>query len=190
MKSRLAEDVGPSVAAEVYWQIGRRVIAQVTGSGYRTAVWFTPSGEGGFVREWLEGLGSLELRPQPPGPFSDRLSLAFSRYFAEGARRAVIVGINCPGVDRRLVAEAFSALTTQDVVVGPTASGHCYLVGVREPQPALLRGLPTAFVQQIARRASAAQLRLRLLRPLRAVNTAQDARLAGLLESRPTMGQD
>lgn len=191
VKTRLADDVGPSVAAEVYWQLGRRVIMQVTASGYRTTIWFTPPTEGGFVREWLEGLGHFELRSQPHGSLGDRLAQAFGRYFAERARRAVIIGVDCPGVDRRLVADAFNALATHDVVLGPTPAGSCYLIGVREPQLALLRGLRNAaFTQHLTRRAAAAGLETRVLRPLRPVNTAQDARLAGLLESRPTLGQD
>lgn len=60
IKVRLAEDVGPSAAAEVHWQIGRRIVSQVAGSGYRTTVWFTPPSEGSFIREWLEGLGRVD----------------------------------------------------------------------------------------------------------------------------------
>lgn len=190
VKTRLAADVGPSVAAEVYWQVGRRIVAQVTGSGYRTTVWFAPSTEGVFVREWLEGLPRVELRPQHAGRLGDRLIHTFSRCFADGARRALIISSDCPGVDRRLVAEAFNALGDADIVIGPTAVGGCYLVGLREPQPALLRGLPSAggatlLLPQLGARAVAARLRLRLLRPLRAVRTAQDARLLGLLATRP-----
>lgn len=197
VKSRLADDVGPSVAAEVYWQIGRRVIAQVTASDYRTTIWFTPAGEATFVREWLEGLGRLELRPQSGGALGDRLGAAFTRHFVDGARGggggAVIIGVDCPGIDRRVVADAFHALESHDVVAGPTpgAGGEVYLVGLRAPQPALLRGLRgTGFLHHLTRRAGGQNRSLHLLRPLRPVISAQDARLAGLLESRPTLGEN
>jgi glycosyltransferase A (GT-A) superfamily protein (DUF2064 family) len=192
VKLRLAEQVGPSAAAEVHWQVGRRVVARVVGPGYRTTVWFTPSSEGAFVREWLDGLGRVEWRAQAVGQLGERLAHAFARHFAEGARRVVLLAGDCPGVDRRLVAGAFAALSACDVVLGPTPSGGCYLLGLKAPQPALLRGLRgTAggppLLPQARARARAAGLRLRLLRPLREVRSPQDARVHGLLPSRSTI---
>ncbi len=184
VKPRLSEDVGPSTAAEVYWQVGRRVIASVAGSGYRTITWFTPSTEGAFVREWLDGVGRVELRPQGSGGLGERLAQAFARHFADGAQRAVIIGTECPGLERRHVTEAFAALDAGDLVLGPTPAGGVYLIGLREPQPALLRGVQwssAAILAQLKARAVGARLASHLLRPLRAVETWQDARALGLL---------
>lgn len=187
VKTRLTEDVGPSTAAELYWQVGRRVVTSVAGSGYRTIIWFTPSTEGAFVREWLDGVGRVELRPQGGGALGERLVQAFARHFADGARRAIIVGMDCPGIERRHVAEAFTALDAHDVVLGPTQAGGVYLIGLREPQPALFRGVhwSSAAVQaQLKARAADARLAPHLLRPLREVETLQDARVLGLLSGR------
>jgi hypothetical protein len=187
VKTRLTEDVGPSTATELYWQVGRRVVTSVAGSGYRTIIWFTPSTEGAFVREWLDGLGRVELRPQGGGALGERLVQAFARHFADGARRAIIVGTDCPGIERRHVAEAFAALDAHDVVLGPTQAGGVYLIGLREPQPALFRGVhwSSAAVQaQLKARAADARLVPHLLRPLREVETLQDARVLGLLSGR------
>src|SRR2546422_2078186 len=43
VKTRLAEDIGPSAAADVYWRLGRHVVRSAAGAGYRTTVWFTPA---------------------------------------------------------------------------------------------------------------------------------------------------
>ncbi len=187
VKPRLAQDVGPSTAAELYWQVGRRVVTSVAGSGYRTIVWFTPPTEGAFVREWLDGVGRVELRPQGGGGLGERFGQAFARHFADGARRVIIVGTDCPGVERRHVTEAFAALDAGDVVLGPTQAGGVYLIGLREPQPALFRGVPwsNAAVQaQLKARAAAARIVSHLLRPLRELETLQDARALGLLTGR------
>jgi len=64
VKTRLAADVGPSAAAEVYWQMGFKIVATTAGLGYRTVLWFTPADEAAFVREWLERAARLEFRPQ------------------------------------------------------------------------------------------------------------------------------
>jgi glycosyltransferase A (GT-A) superfamily protein (DUF2064 family) len=180
--------VGPSAAAEVQWQVGRRIVSQVAGSGYRTTVWFTPSSEGAFVREWLAGVGRIDFHTQPPGRVGERLSQAFGRLFHGGARRVVLVGGDCPGVDRRLVSEAFTALGGHDVVIGPTWSGRFYLVGLNEPRPALFRGLRgPRTLAAVKSRSVGLGLRLRLLRPLREIRTLQDARVLGLLKSRSTI---
>ena len=186
VKSRLTADVGPSTAAELYWQVGRRVVTNVAGSGYRTIIWFTPPGESAFVREWLEGIGRVELRPQGGGGLGERLVQAFARHFAEGAQRVIIVSTDCPGVERRCVIEAFAALDACDVVLGPTQGGGVYLIALREPQPALFRGVQwssAAVRAQIKARVAHGRLAIRLLRPLREVETLQDARGLGLLQA-------
>ncbi len=126
----------------------------------------------------------MELRPQAGGAIGERLANAFARHYADGAKRAIIVGTDCPGVERRHVIEAFTALESRGIVLGPTHGGRVYLIGLREPQPALFRGVPWssgAVFGQIKARAAAAHLGLHLLRPLREVNTLQDARVLGLL---------
>jgi len=186
VKTRLAEDIGPSGAADVYWRLGRQVVGATAGGGYRTTVWFTPPDEAPFVREWLDGVGQVALRPQVGANLGDRLAHAFASEFAEGARRAVIVGSDCPGVGRGVVAEAFTALAGHDVVLGPALDGGYYLIGLAAPQPALFRGIPwstAAVAVQTRTRARALGLSCHVLRPLRDVDTARDARVLGLLNS-------
>ena len=185
VKSRLAAEVGPSTAADVYWRAGRQVVATALGPGYRAVVWYSPASEAAFVREWLDGLGRFELRPQGGGSLGARLAAAFLRHFRDGASRVVIVGTDCPGVDRRVVLDALGQLGAADVVMGPTLDGGYYLLGLRAPQPLLFRGLAWtggSVAAQTRARAQALGLRLRTLRPLRDVDTARDARLLGLLK--------
>lgn len=184
VKLRLADDIGPSGAAEVSGRLGRQVVAATVASGQRTTVWFTPAAEAAFVREWLEGAGRVRLRPQVGASLGERLTHVFAREFADGGRRVVIIGTDCPGVDRRLVAEAFTALAGYDVVLGPASDGGCYLVGLTAPRAALFRGVAgpaSAVSQRTLVQARALGLSCRVLRPLRAVVTAGDARVLGLL---------
>jgi glycosyltransferase A (GT-A) superfamily protein (DUF2064 family) len=97
----------------------------------------------------------------------------------------VIVGTDCPGVDRRVVLDALGQLGAADVVMGPTLDGGYYLLGLRAPQPWLFEGVNWtggSVAAQTRARAQALGLRLRTLRPLRDVDTVQDARLLGLLK--------
>jgi len=185
VKSRLAAEVGPSTAAEVYGRAGRQVVAASLGPGYRTVVWYSPASEAAHVREWLDGLGRFELRPQGGGSLGARLATAFLRHFRDGASRVVIVGTDCPGVDRRVVLDALGHLGAADVVMGPTLDGGYYLLGLGAPQPLLFQGVTWtagSVAAQTRAHVQALGLRLRTLRPLRDVDTARDARLLGLLK--------
>lgn len=185
VKSRLAVEVGPSTAAEVYQQAGRRVVAATLGAGHRTVVWYAPASEAAYVRDWLRDLGRFELRPQSAGSLGTRLAAAFARHFRDGADRVVLIGTDCPGVDRRLVLEAFATLGSADVVMGPTLDGGYYLLGLHEPQPMLFQDIAWTtgtVAAQTRARAAALGLRVRVLRPLRDVDTARDARLLGFLK--------
>jgi len=187
VKTRLAAEIGPSSAAEVYRRLGRRVVSGIAGSEHRSTVWFTPAREAPFVREWLDGLGRVAFRPQAGASLGDRLTHAFTTEFAEGARRVVIIGSDCPGVDRRIVQQAFTALGEHDVVLGPALDGGYYLVGLAAPHPALFRGISwstAAVAAQTRTRARAHGLSCHVLKPLRDVDTLRDARVLGLLGPR------
>lgn len=191
VKTRLAQDIGPSGAAEVYWRLGRHVVRSTAGSGYRTTVWFTPAGAASLVRQWLRGVAGrhVTLRPQVGASLGARLVTAFAGEFAAGARRVVIIGSDCPGVDGRLVRAAFAALGRHDVVLGPARDGGYYLIGLAAPRPALFRGIawstPVVAVETRAR-ARALGLSCHLLRRLRDVDTARDARLLGFWRTQGT----
>ncbi len=188
VKTRLAAEIGSRAAAALYRRVGRQVVAASVGRDYRTIVWFTPPAAGAGVRAWLDGLGVWSFRAQPPGTLGTRLAHAFARSFAEGdgggEGGVVIIGTDCPGVDRRAVAQAFAVLRTHDLVLGPARDGGYYLIGLRALEPALFRGIPwsTGDVTRATRaRARALGLTCRLLGPLRDVDTARDARVLGLL---------
>ncbi|HEX4575659.1 MAG TPA: TIGR04282 family arsenosugar biosynthesis glycosyltransferase [Gemmatimonadales bacterium] len=184
VKTRLADDIGPSGAAQLYWRLGRQVVAVSVGSGYRTTVWFTPARRGSLVRHWLDAVGPVTFQPQRGRTLGSRLAHAFATEFAAGARRVVMIGSDCPGVDRRLVRLAFAALRDHDLVLGPARDGGYYLIGLAAPEPALFRAIAwstAAVTSQTKARASALGLGFRLLKPLRDVDTAPDARALGLL---------
>lgn len=186
VKRRLAGEVGAATAADVYRRIGRQVIDAVAGSGYQTTVWFTPATERRLVQDWLGDAGRLDFRPQSSGPLGTRLRHTFARHFAQGGGPIIVIGTDCPGIDRRLILDAFGNLATRDVVLGPALDGGYYLVGLKRPRPELFRGISwstPAVLAQTRARARALGLAVGLLQPLRDVDTARDAHLLGLLKS-------
>lgn len=147
------------------------------GGGHRPA-W------GRLVRTWLDGLGVSRFHAQPDGDLGSRLGAAFARHFSEAARRVVIIGSDCPGVDRRVIGEAFAALDDHDVVLGPARDGGYYLIAMKSLEESLFRGITwssSAVLRETRAIACRLGLSCGLLRPLRDVDTISDARALGLI---------
>jgi glycosyltransferase A (GT-A) superfamily protein (DUF2064 family) len=113
----------------------------------------------------------FEIVPQCAGPLDERLAAAFA-----GVRGpALLVGMDTPQVTPGLLVVDWRAA---DAVFGPAADGGFWALGLREPDPALLRGVPmsTSATGAIQRaRLVAAGLRVAELPQLRDVDTAADA---------------
>lgn len=75
----------------------------------------------------------LTVRPQRGRSEGRRLRACFDDLLASHPR-AVVVGSGLPDLHPRLLQSAFEILERRDVVVGPTARGGIYLVGMREPR--------------------------------------------------------
>ncbi len=185
VKTRLAADVGPRRAARLYRGMGREIVARcVRPEAYRTVIWFSPPGAQRLVRTWLGGLPVSGFAPQRDGGLGVRLSAALGRHFGEGARRVVVIGSDCPHLERGSITRAFAALDVSDVVIGPAGDGGFYLLGLRAPAAGLFRGVAwsTASVgDQTLANAERLGLACSLLPTLRDVDTVADARALGLI---------
>jgi uncharacterized protein len=113
----------------------------------------------------------FDIVPQCGGPLDERLAEAFAA--VDGP--ALLIGMDTPQVTPGLMAVDWRAA---DAVFGPAADGGFWALGLREPDPALLRGVPmsTSATGAIQRaRLVAAGLRVTELPQLRDVDTAADA---------------
>jgi rSAM/selenodomain-associated transferase 1 len=122
---------------------------------------------------WLPA--GLAVVPQVPGGLDERLAGAFA---AAGPGPALLVGMDTPQVGTDLLAAAVRALGDTDAVFGEAADGGWWALGLRRPDPGLLRGVPTSRSDTGARqraRLLAAGLRVAELSVQRDVDTAADA---------------
>ncbi|MEU6665701.1 DUF2064 domain-containing protein [Streptomyces sp. NPDC046727] len=113
----------------------------------------------------------FDVVPQCAGGLDLRLADAFAR--CDGP--ALLIGMDTPQVTPELLTADFAGY---DACFGPAEDGGFWALGLAEPDPALLRGVPmstpdTGAVQR--RRLVAAGLRVRDLPRLRDVDTAADA---------------
>ena len=128
----------------------------------------------------------------PPGPYvpfgfdavrqrgdglDERLAHAFDDAHARCPAPVLLIGMDTPQVTPSLLTAAVRALDASDAVIGPAEDGGFWLLGLRRPEPALLRGVPmsspgTGAAQH--ERLLRAGLRVFVAPALRDVDTAPD----------------
>jgi rSAM/selenodomain-associated transferase 1 len=57
--------------------------------------------------------------------------------FKNKIEKMIIIGTDCPDVNQNFIEEAFGALNSQDVVLGPARDGGYYLIGLSQSFPML-----------------------------------------------------
>jgi rSAM/selenodomain-associated transferase 1 len=62
----------------------------------------------------------------------ERMSEAFSAAFHAGFSRVICIGSDCLELSANLITDAFKALGSSDVVLGPAVDGGYYLVGMKK----------------------------------------------------------
>jgi rSAM/selenodomain-associated transferase 1 len=178
VKTRLAAALGPVQAAALYRAIAEEEIRRTAPRGreYERVFCFDPPDARDEIAAWLPG---EVLEPQAGADLGARMAAAFAAAVAAGARRVAIVGTDVPACGREHVAEAFRALDGHDLALGPTHDGGYYLIALDRPRPALFRSIPwstAAVLAATAERAGNLGLSVRMLDPLRDVDTLDDVR--------------
>ncbi|MER6692649.1 TIGR04282 family arsenosugar biosynthesis glycosyltransferase [Streptomyces minutiscleroticus] len=113
----------------------------------------------------------FDVVPQCGGGLDERLAAAF----AACGEPALLVGMDTPQITPSLLTVDFEDC---DAYLGPAEDGGFWALGLADPDPALLRGVPMSTARTGAlqhERLLAAGLRVRGLPRLRDVDTAADA---------------
>jgi uncharacterized protein len=177
VKTRLAAELGAAAALAAHVDLVEDTLRRLGAMpGVVTELWLDGAADP-MCRRWAGDYG-LALRLQTNGDLGVRMHEALCASTAAG-RPALVVGTDCPDIDRRYIGAAITALAGAEVVLGPAADGGYGLVGVRRPAPELFRDIPwgTADVlPSTLRAARSAGLAVSLLPEIWDVDTAQDWR--------------
>ncbi|WP_245327846.1 TIGR04282 family arsenosugar biosynthesis glycosyltransferase [Hymenobacter fodinae] len=184
VKTRLAAGVGPERALQVYRRLLAHTQAVTTDLPARKWLWLA---EAGPTADQSDPWVGYQRRPQPPGDLGHRMQSAFSHAFAEGATAAVIIGTDCPGLTHEHLRDAYEALRTHEVVLGPATDGGYYLLGMKKVWPELFankRWSTDSVRADTLADARRLGLQVHLLPELRDVDTADDLRAWETAEKR------
>jgi len=128
-------------------------------------------------RDSLPVPSHVAARDQDGPDLGHRLRSAFEDLLAGPTDRAVVIGADCPDLNPGRIGEAFDALESHDVVLGPTLDGGYYLLGLRRRAPALFDGVSWGterVLEQTLVRAERCGLEVSLLGPLSDLDTPAD----------------
>lgn len=137
VKTRLCPPLSPRGAADFYACLLADVAVEAARlRGAMRYLYFAPRGGKGHFRD--AAFSSFLLREQAGKDLGERMALAVEEAFAGGARRAVVIGADCPALSAGRIRSAFRELAgAADAVFGPAVDGGFYLAGLGAPAPRL-----------------------------------------------------
>lgn len=139
VKTRLAQEVGESAAADVCRRIAEAVLAATAGSQcFGRVVFFSPESRRQEFAAWLQG---EVLADQHGDGLGEIMANCLAELFRRGADKAVITGSDIPALDRSILEDAFRLLDTVDLVLGPARDGGYYLAGMRRLHRGIFEGI-------------------------------------------------
>lgn len=194
-KTRLCPPLSGETAAALYECFLRDtldVMRQV--QGVKRGIVYLPEQDPGdaCARAYFRDLApDMALTPQCGADLGERLAHLLADALATGARQAVVMDSDSPTLPFAYIAEAFARLDgPADVVLGPCDDGGYYLIGLKQPQPRLLREVPMStpyVVRDTLALAESLGLRVALLPAWYDVDTvAELERLRAELDELPT----
>lgn len=180
VKTRLAREVGPQRAAEIYRELAEKnltTLAALSKTIYSVAIAFDPPEAEERIKAWLPDQD--EYLPQRGDDLGKRLAQAFDKVFERGARGVLALGSDTLGLEKSLLEEAGRALDSSDVALGPTEDGGYYLIGLRRPEPRLFEEIPwstSAVFEKTLERIRREKLSYTVLRKLSDLDEGKEER--------------
>ncbi len=126
VKTRLESGLGSDKTLSVYRRLIALTLREAAGCDADVYIYF-----GSEIPVNTALPDGFRARVQQTGALGKRMTSAFLELFAEGYERICIIGSDCPQLRTRHIDEAFQALETCDVAIGPASDGGYYLMGMR-----------------------------------------------------------
>lgn len=174
-KTRLGATIGPARAADLYRAFLVDLCARFEEAPFEVA-WYAAPGSWPAISAIA---GAAFQREQRGEGWAERQANLFREAGSAGEGAVVLAATDSPQLTPDRVAQAFTALERNDLVLGPTRDGGYYLVGMNQFEDVLSGvSMSTACVlEEVLRQAAARQLRVALLAVEFDVDTAADLEL-------------
>jgi len=151
VKTRLARHIGANNALKVYQGLLAHTQQVVQQSGVPATVFYN-----NHIEQQL-AWGKAQTALQQGHDLGQRMYNAFAQAFQGGAGQVCIIGSDCPGIAPQHITQAFQALQSHDLVLGPSQDGGYYLLGMRQPHKMLFQNIAWSTPQVRTQTLAAAQ---------------------------------
>jgi len=180
VKTRLCPPLDPDEAASLHGTLVLDAVERAKGlAGASLYVAGAPDLAHPFFKV-LEGRYGAKLLPQRGPDLGARMKWAMQDAFEQGAQDVILTGTDLPTLPRANLVEALTLIKKHDVVLGPTADGGYYLIGLRKMVSALFDGIAWGTASVFAdtkKKIEDAGLSLGLLPECRDLDTLQDLKV-------------
>jgi hypothetical protein len=150
VKTRLCPPLTPDEAAHLYRAFLRDKVEQVRGlRGVSRVVAYAPAA----ARPCFEALApDFALVPQREGNLGARLVELFRQLLARGTEGVLVIDSDTPTLPPEFLRRAVDAIgdPRRDLVLGPSADGGYYLIGLRACRPELFEDMPWSTSEVLA----------------------------------------
>jgi rSAM/selenodomain-associated transferase 1 len=134
VKTRLIPALGAEGAAQLAREMLKRTVEEALATGLDVELCGDPD-----AAQWHEARPGLARTGQGEGGLGERLARSASRALAEGP--VLLIGADCPGLDRRRLRAAADALAACDAFIHPAHDGGYALLGLRRFDKSLFEGI-------------------------------------------------
>ena len=127
VKTRLAATLGNEVAMDIYRQLLKNAHDKIQSLEIDKIVFYSE-----FIEDdiWQNDLFQKEI--QEGNDLGERMKNAFKSSFTAGYKNVVIIGTDCPGINKNILEDAFLKLNNSDIVIGTATDGGYYLLGMKK----------------------------------------------------------
>jgi uncharacterized protein len=177
VKTRLCPPLTPDEAASLHGTLVLDAVERAKGlPGASLYVAGTPDITHPFFKV-MEGRYGAKLLAQRGPDLGSRMKWAIQDAFEQGSQEVLLTGTDLPTLPRAHLVQALTLIRSQDVVLGPTADGGYYLIGLRKLVSALFDGIAWSTASVFAetrKKIEQAALSLGLLPECRDLDTLED----------------
>ncbi len=126
VKTRIAQEVGPDKAAEIYEEMLDRILRESAPENlWERLLFITPESDADYF--FRRG---LKTKLQKGKDIGERMANAFLDASNHGSEKIVLIGSDIPSLNYSDIVEAFEMLARGPAVIGPSEDGGFYLLGV------------------------------------------------------------
>lgn len=140
VKTRMMPHLSPERAADLHCELVRWTTSALISAGLGPVELAVAGNTGHDLFQHCLWLGVEGLSLQRGSDLGERMYNAISNGLGR-CDRVILVGSDCPGIDRAYLLQAEAALNDSDLVLGPATDGGYVLIGANLVCPEIFQGI-------------------------------------------------